>query len=136
MKWKVWWEARGRLRMMWIQVVERDKRECESKWKDQCRSEKWGKLLWEAASQPLSKWGKLLYICCCFLYCTVCNNTTWAAVLYQIYKHEPKASGCISYTTRTQMLYIAYDTPTSTSKCSCLSTILKIKAILVKYINH
>ena len=33
------WEARGRLRMMWIQVLERDKRECESKWKDQCRRE-------------------------------------------------------------------------------------------------
>ena len=28
------------------------------------------------------------------------------------------------------MLYIAYDTPTS--KCLCLSTILKIKAILAK----
>ena len=27
-------------------------------------------------------------------------------------------------------MYIAYDTPTS--KCSCLSTILKIKAILAK----
>ena len=36
----------------------------------------------------------------------------------------------ISYTTLTRMLYIAYDTPTS--KCSCLSTILKIKAILAK----
>ena len=53
--------------------------------------------------------------------------TTWAAVLYQIYKHEPKASGCISDTTRTRMLYIAYDTPTS--KCSCLSTILKVSDI-------
>ena len=52
------------------------------------------------------------------------------AVLYQIYKHEPKASGCISDTTGTLMLYIAYDTPTT--KCSCLSTILKIKAILAK----
>ena len=29
-----------------------------------------------------------------------------------------------------EWLYIAYDTPTS--KCSCLSTILKIKAILAK----
>ena len=29
------------------------------------------------------------------------------------------------------MLYIAYDTPTS--KCSCLSTILKIKAILAEF---
>ena len=48
----------------------------------------------------------------------------------QIYNHEPKASGCISDTTRTLMLNIAYDTPTS--KCSCLSTILKIKAILTK----
>ena len=56
--------------------------------------------------------------------------TTWAAVLYQIYKHEPKASGCISDTSRTLVLYIAYDTPTS--KCSCLSTISKIKAILAK----
>ena len=46
-------------------------------------------------------------------------------MLYQIYKHEPKASGCISDTTWPLMLYIAYDTPTS--KCSCLSTILKIK---------
>ena len=36
----------------------------------------------------------------------------------------------ISDTTRTRMLYIAYDTPTS--KCSCLSAILKIKAILAK----
>ena len=44
---------------------------------------------------------------------------------------EPKASGCISDTTRTLMLYIAYDT--LTSKCSCLSTILKIKVILAKY---
>ena len=51
-------------------------------------------------------------------------------MLYQIYKHEPKASGCISDTTRTLMLYIAYDTPTS--KCLCLSTILKIKTILAK----
>ena len=50
------------------------------------------------------------------------------SAVYQIYKHEPKASGCISDTTRTRMLYIAYDTPTS--NCSCLSTILKIKAIL------
>ena len=37
---------------------------------------------------------------------------------------------CISDTTWTRMLYVAYDTPTS--KCSCLSTILKIKAILAK----
>ena len=51
-------------------------------------------------------------------------------MLYQIYKHEPKASGCISYTTRARMVYIAYDTPTS--KCSYLSTILKVKAILAK----
>ena len=52
-------------------------------------------------------------------------------MLYQIYKHEPKASGCISDATRPLMLYnIAYDTPTS--KCLCLSTILKIKAILAK----
>ena len=36
----------------------------------------------------------------------------------------------ISDTTRTLMLYIAYDTPTS--KRSYLSTILKIKAILAK----
>ena len=36
----------------------------------------------------------------------------------------------LSYTTQTRMLYIAYDTPTS--KCSCLSTTLKIKAILAK----
>ena len=56
--------------------------------------------------------------------------TTWAAVLYQIYKHEPKTSGCISDTTQTRMLYIAYDTPTS--KCSCLLTILKIFARNVK----
>ena len=56
--------------------------------------------------------------------------TTWVAVLYQIYKHDPKASACISDTTRTLMLYIAYDIPTS--KCSCLSTILKIKAILAE----
>ena len=34
------------------------------------------------------------------------------------------------YVIYTRMLYIAYDTPTS--KCSCLSTILKIKAILAK----
>ena len=59
--------------------------------------------------------------------------TTFASVLYQLYKHEPKASGCISDITRTRMLYIAYDTPTS--KCSCLSTILKIKAILSKWIK-
>ena len=51
-------------------------------------------------------------------------------MLYQIYKHKPKASGCIFDTTRTRMLYIAYDTPTS--NCSRLSTILKIKAILAK----
>ena len=53
-------------------------------------------------------------------------------MLYQIYKHEPKASGCISDTTWMLMLYIhvAYDTPTS--KCSCLLTILKIIAILAK----
>ena len=51
-------------------------------------------------------------------------------MLYQRYKHEPKASGCISDTTRTRMLYIAYDT--RTSKCSCLSTILKIKAIFAR----
>ena len=44
-------------------------------------------------------------------------NTAWVAVLYQIYKHEPKSSGCISDTTWTLMLYIDYDTPTS--KCSC-----------------
>ena len=44
--------------------------------------------------------------------------------------YQPKASGCISDTTRTRMLYIAYDTPIS--KCSCLSTILKTKAILAK----
>ena len=50
--------------------------------------------------------------------------------VYHIYKHEPKASGSISDTTRTRLLYILYDTPTS--KCSCLSTILKIKAILAK----
>ena len=55
---------------------------------------------------------------------------TCVAVLYQIYKNEPKASGCISDTTQPLMLYIAYDTPTS--KCSCFSTILKIKAILAK----
>ena len=61
---------------------------------------------------------------------TLVIYTTWAAVLYQIYKHEAKASCCISYTTRTRMLYIAYYTPTS--KCSCLSTILKIKAILAR----
>ena len=36
----------------------------------------------------------------------------------------------ISDTTGTLMLYIAYDTPTT--ECSCLSTILKIKAILAK----
>ena len=53
-------------------------------------------------------------------------------MLYQIYKHEPKASGCISDTTRPLMLYIAYDTPTSKCLCLCLSTILKIKAILAK----
>ena len=41
-----------------------------------------------------------------------------------------KGEWCISDTTRTLMLYIAYDTPTS--KCSCLSTILKITAILSK----
>ena len=52
-------------------------------------------------------------------------------MLYQICKHEPKASGCISDTTRTRMLYIDYDT-SPTSKCSCLSAILKIKAILAK----
>ena len=33
-------------------------------------------------------------------------------------------------TTRPLMLYVAYDTPTS--KCLCLSTIFKIKAILAK----
>ena len=53
-----------------------------------------------------------------------------SAVLYQIYKHKPKAGGCISDATRPLMLYIVYDTPTS--KCVCLSTILKIKAILTK----
>ena len=36
---------------------------------------------------------------------------------------QTRASGCISDTTRMRMLYIAYDTPTS--KCSCISTILK-----------
>ena len=36
----------------------------------------------------------------------------------------------VIYTTRTLMWYIAYDTPTS--KCLCLSIILKIKAILAK----
>ena len=44
-----------------------------------------------------------------------------------------KGEWCISDTTRTRMLYIAYDAPTS--KCSCLSTILKIKAILAKQIK-
>ena len=60
----------------------------------------------------------------------VSNIYNMSAVLYKIYKHEPKASGCISDTTRTLMLYIAYDT--RTSKCSCLSTMLKIKAILAR----
>ena len=36
--------------------------------------------------------------------------TTSAALLYQIYKHEPKASGCAFDTTRTLKLYIGYDT--------------------------
>ena len=44
---------------------------------------------------------------------------------------QTRAEGCISDTTQTLMLYIAYDTPTS--KCSCLSTILKIKAILAEF---
>ena len=34
----------------------------------------------------------------------------------------------LSYTTRARIFYIGYDTPTS--KCSYLSTILKVKAIL------
>ena len=38
------------------------------------------------------------------------NIYNMCAVLYQIYKHEPKASGCIPDTTLTRMLYIAYDT--------------------------
>ena len=56
-------------------------------------------------------------------------------MLYQIYKHEPEGEWltCISDTIRTLMLYIAYDTPTS--KCSCLSTILKIKSALLQNVR-
>ena len=73
---------------------------------------------------------KGLEIITCIIWHILSNIYNMSAVLYQIYQHEPKASGCISDTTRTRMMYIAYDTPTS--KCSCLSTILKIKAILAK----
>ena len=51
----------------------------------------------------------------------VCKEGLWLYIyIYNIYN----MSG------RTRMLYIAYDTPTS--KYSCLSAILKIKAILAK----
>ena len=39
-------------------------------------------------------------------------------VVSDIYNQSPSARVCISDTTRTRMLYIAYDTPTS--KFSCL----------------
>ena len=55
------------------------------------------------------------------------------AVLYQIYNHEPKASDCISDTTRTRILYITYET----SRCihSCSTKILKIKLNLAEKIG-
>ena len=38
-------------------VLERDMRECGLKREDAQGREKWRKLLWEAAGQPLCKWG-------------------------------------------------------------------------------
>ena len=50
--------GRGRSRMTWSQVVERDMRECGLKREYATEREKWRKLLWRAAGQPPRKWGK------------------------------------------------------------------------------
>ena len=78
-----------------------------------------GRVVWDVQTRAE---GKRLYV---RYNCTDANIVSniynmSGRVVSDIYKHEPKASGCISDTTRTRMLYIAYDTPTS--KCSCLST--------------
>ena len=54
-------------------------------------------------------------------------------MLYQIYKHEPKASDCISDTTRPLILYSTYDT----SRCiiSCSTEILKKRLNLAEQIR-
>ena len=50
--------GRGRPRMTWSQVVEKDMRECRLKREDAKDRERWRRLLCKAASQPLHKQGK------------------------------------------------------------------------------
>ena len=50
--------GRGRPRMTWSQVVERDMRECGLKREDATDRERWRRLLGRADSQPLRKQGK------------------------------------------------------------------------------
>ena len=50
--------GRGRPRTTWSHVVERDMRGHSLKGEDVQEREKWRKLLWEAAGQPLRKRGK------------------------------------------------------------------------------
>ena len=52
--------GRGRPRMTWSQVVERDMRECGLKREDAKDRERWKRLLCRADSQPLRKQGKRL----------------------------------------------------------------------------
>ena len=62
--------GRGRPRMTWSQVVERDMRECGLKREDVKDRERWRRLLCRTAGQPLRKQGKRSYndccCCCCF----------------------------------------------------------------------
>ena len=50
--------GRGRPRIKWSHVVERDMRECGLKMEDAKERERWRRLLCRAAGQPLSKHGK------------------------------------------------------------------------------
>ena len=64
--------GRGRPRMIWSQVVEKDMRECGLKREDAKEREKWRRLLCRAAGQPLRKQGngrKTTVVFCFFFLC-------------------------------------------------------------------
>ena len=50
--------GRGRSRMTWSQVVEKDMRNCRLKREDAKDTERWRRLLCRAAGQPVRKQGK------------------------------------------------------------------------------